>query len=352
VSERPKRTRRYVLADRPATPAGPLPEGALRYEEDVPVPPLETGQVLVQVEWISMDPSTRRWMNDAGHLASSPARVPVRALGAGTVSASEHPDFAVGERVSGWLGWQEDAVVPGSALRRVPPGVPLAASLNVLGMAGQTAWLGLHDIGQPQPGETVVVTAAAGSVGSIAVQLAAAAGARVIGIAGTPAKCEWVREIGAGDCVNYREEDVSAAIGRLCPSGADVIFDNVGGAMLDALLPHLAINARVVLCGAISRYDGGRGPEPLYNWFHLLLSRVRMQGFMRMDHEDRFDEIEADLLPRLRNGELRSREHVVEGLAAAPAALGMLFDGTNTGKLLVHVSHDLRGTANASATHP
>jgi hypothetical protein len=334
MPESPKRTRRYVLAERPVTPAGPLQEGILRYEEDVPVPSLETGQVLVTVQWISLDPATRRWMNGA------PAPVTVGALGAGTVSASEHPDFAAGERVCGWLGWQEDAVVDGSTLRRVPEGVPLAASLNVLGIAGQTAWLGLRNIGQPQPGETVIVTSAAGSVGAVAVQLAVAAGARVIGVAGTRAKCDWVREIGADDCVNYREEDVSAACSRLCPAGIDVVFDNVGGPALDALLPHLARKARVVLCGAISRYEGGRGPGPLHNWFHLLANRVRMEGFMRIDHEDRFDEIEADLLPRLRRGELRSREHVVEGLAAAPAGLGMLFDGTNMGKPLVRVRHD------------
>lgn len=340
MSETSERTRRYVLAERPATPTGSLLEGVLRYEEDVPVPRLEAGQVLVKVEWMSLDPATRSWMNDTpGSLPPSPLGETMRALGAGTVSASEHPDFPVGERVCGLLGWQEDAVVDGSMLRRVPEGVPLNASLNVLGIAGQTAWLGLHDIGQPQNGETVVVTAAAGSVGSIAVQLAVAAGARVIGVAGTPAKCEWVRELGADECVDYREDDVSAACSRLCPDGIDVIFDNVGGEMLDALLPHLAVNARVVLCGAISRHDRGRGPDPLHNWFHLLFNRVRMEGFIYLDHEARFDEIEADLLPRLRNGELRSREHVVEGLTAAPAALHTLFDGTNTGKLLVRVGH-------------
>ncbi|GAA1277496.1 NADP-dependent oxidoreductase [Planotetraspora silvatica] len=340
MSETPRRTRRYVLAERPATLTGPLQEGVLRYEEDVAVPRLEAGQVLVKVEWMSLDPATRGWMNDTpNYLPPSPLGEAMRALGAGTVSASEHPDFAVGERVSGLLGWQEHAVVNGSILRRVPEGVPLHASLNVLGIAGQTAWLGLHDIGQPRKGETVVVTAAAGGVGSVAVQLAVAAGARVIGVAGTPAKCEWVRELGADECVNYREDDVSAACSRLCPDGIDVIFDNVGGTTLDALLPFVAVNARVVLCGAISRYDGGRGPAPLHNWFHLLPNRVRMEGFIYMDHEARFDEIEADLLPRLRNGELRSREHVVEGLTAAPAALHTLFDGTNTGKLLVRVGH-------------
>jgi NADPH-dependent curcumin reductase CurA len=340
MPEAPKRTRRYVLAERPAAPTGPLREGVLRYEKDVPVPRLEAGQVLVKVAWMSLDPATRSWMNNTpGSLPPSPLGETMRALGAGTVTASEHPDFTVGDRVCGLLGWQEDAVVDGSVLRRVPEGVPLNASLNVLGIAGQTAWLGLHDIGRPRKGETVVVTAAAGSVGSVAVQLAIAAGARVIGVAGTPAKCAWVRELGADECVDYREDDVSAAFARLCPDGIDVIFDNVGGEMLDALLPYVAVNARVVLCGAISRHDGSRGPAPLHNWFHLLFNRVRMEGFIYMDHEARFDEIEADLLPRLRDGALRSREHVVEGLTAAPAALHTLFDGTNTGKLLVRVGH-------------
>ncbi|SDI61335.1 NADP-dependent oxidoreductase [Nonomuraea jiangxiensis] len=335
-----QRTRRYVLAQRPATSTGPLEEGVLRYEEDVPVPSPQAGQVLVKVEWMSLDPATRSWMNGTpGSLPPSPLGETMRALGAGTVSASEHPDYAAGDRVCGLLGWQEDAVVHGATLRRVPEGVPLNASLNVLGIAGQTAWLGLHDIGRPREGDTVVVTAAAGSVGSIAVQLAVAAGARVIGVAGTPAKCAWVREIGADECVDYRQENVSAACSWLCPDGIDVVFDNVGGAMLDALLPHVAPNARVVLCGAISRYEGGHGPAPLHNWFHLLFKRVRMEGFIYLDHQARFDEIEADLLPRLRNGELRSREHVVEGLTAAPEALGMLFDGTNTGKLLVRIGH-------------
>ncbi|MDX2702769.1 NADP-dependent oxidoreductase [Streptomyces sp. PA03-6a] len=239
-------------------------------------------------------------MNDIPtSLPPSPLGEVMRALGAGTVTGTQHPGFAVGDRVCGLLGWQEDALVDGAVLRRVPGGVPLHASLNTLGIAGQTAWPGLHDIGRPKKGETVVVTAAAGAVGSIAVQLAVAVGARVIGVAGTPDKCAWVREIGAEECIDYREQDVSAACSRLCPDGVDVVFDNVGGATLDALLPHLAVDARVVLCGAISRYDGGRGPGPLHNWFHLLPKRARMEAFIYMDHQARFDEIEADLLPRV-----------------------------------------------------
>ncbi len=335
-------TRRYVLAGRPATTTGPIGDGVLRYQDDAPVPPVEDGQVLVKVEWLSLDVATRGWMNDVrNYLPPSPLGEAMRALGSGVVTESRHSDFAVGDRVSGLLGWQEDAVVDGSTLRQVPDGVPLQAALHVLGISGQTAWLGLRDIGQPKPGETVVVTAAAGAVGSIAVQLAVAAGAQVIGVAGTPQKCAFVRELGAVDCVNYREQNVEAAIARLAPDRVDVVFDNVGGAILDALLPQLAVNARVVLCGAVSRYDrDGRGTVPLYNWFHLLPNRVRMEGFIYLDHKDRFDEVEADLLPRVRRGELRCQEHIIDGLKAAPDGIQVLLNGSNNGKVLVNLSSD------------
>ncbi|WP_326565173.1 NADP-dependent oxidoreductase [Amycolatopsis rhabdoformis] len=328
-------TRRYVLAARPATTTGPLEDGVLRYEDHAPVPAVQDGQVLVRVAWLSLDVATRGWMNDVrNYLPPAPLGEAMRALGAGVVTQSRHPDFAAGDRVSGLLGWQEHAVVDGSTLRKVPEGVPLQAALHVLGISGQTAWLGLHDIGRPAPGETVVVTAAAGAVGSLAVQLAVAAGARVIGVAGTPEKCALVRELGAVDCVDYREQDVATAIAELAPDRVDVVFDNVGGAMLDALLPHLAVKARVVLCGAVSRYREG-GPAPLRNWFHLLPNRVRMEGFIYLDHADRFDEVEADLLPRVRAGELRCQEHVLDGLKAAPDGIRLLLTGTNHGKALV-----------------
>ncbi|GAA3049656.1 NADP-dependent oxidoreductase [Pseudonocardia yunnanensis] len=335
------RTRRYVLAARPATTTGPIEDGVLRYEDDAPVPPIEDGQVLVKVEWLSLDVATRGWMNDVrNYLPPSPLGGAMRALGSGIVTGSRHKDFAVGDRVSGLVGWQEDAVVHGSTLSKVPDGVPLQAALHVLGISGQTAWLGLHDIGQPEPDETVVVTAAAGAVGSIAVQLAVAAGARVVGVAGTPQKCAFVRELGAVGCVNYREQDVAAAIAELAPDRVDVLFDNVGGAILDALLPHMAVNARVVLCGAVSRYDKSRGPVPLYNWFHLLPNRVRMEGFIYMDHKDRFAEIEADLLPRVRRGELRCQEHILDGLKAAPEGIQVLLSGSNNGKVLIRLGSD------------
>ncbi|WP_405845140.1 NADP-dependent oxidoreductase [Streptomyces sp. NBC_01518] len=328
-------TRRYVLAARPATTTEPLEEGVLRYEDHAPVPALRDGQVSVKVKWLSLDVATRGWMNDVrNYLPPAPLGEAMRALGAGVVTESRYPGLVAGDRVSGLVGWQEDAVVEGSTLRKVPDGVPLQAALHVLGISGQTAWLGLHDIGKPQPGETVVVTAAAGAVGSLAVQLAVAAGARVVGVAGTPQKCDLVRSLGAVGCVNYRSQDVEAAIAELVSDRVDVVFDNVGGAILDALLPHLAVNARVVLCGAVSRYDKG-GPVPLRNWLHLLPNRVRMEGFIYLDHADRFDEIEADLLPRVRAGELRCQEHVIDGLKAAPEGIQILLSGSNNGKVLV-----------------
>jgi hypothetical protein len=332
------RTKRYVLAARPSTLTGPIDDGVLRYEDDAEVPELRDNQVLVRVEWLSMDTSIRGDMNDTrSYRPPAPLGEAMRGRGAGTVEASRHPGFAAGDRVHGMLGWQELAVTDGNALRHVSDGVPLTASLNALGIAGQTAWIGMNDIGRPQPGQTVVVTAAAGGVGYMAVQIAVAAGARVIGIAGSAEKCAWVRELGAEDCIDYKTADVAEAVARLCPDGIDVIFDNVGGAMLDALLPRVALNARIVLCGAISRYEDGRGPEPLRNWFHLLPNRVRMQGYIYADHEHRFAEIEADLLPMIRNGQIQVREQVVDGLPAAPRALRMLFDGANIGKLLVRV---------------
>ncbi|MFI5610313.1 NADP-dependent oxidoreductase [Amycolatopsis sp. NPDC051903] len=340
MSTNPTHTRRYVLAARPATTTGPLEDGVLRFEDDAPVAALHDGQVLVKVGWLSLDVATRGWMNDVrNYLPPAPLGEAMRALGAGVVTDSQHPGFTAGDRVSGLLGWQEDAVVDGSALRKIPDGVPPQAALHVLGISGQTAWFGLHDIGRPHAGETVVVTAAAGAVGSIAVQLAVAAGARVIGVAGTAGKCAQVRELGAADCVNYREQDVEATIAELAPDRVDVVFDNVGGAILDALLPQLAVNARVVLCGAVSRYAGS-GPVPLRNWFHLLPNRVRMEGFIYLDHQDRFDVAEADLLPRVRRGELRCQEHVIDGLKAAPDGIRLLLTGTNNGKVLVKLDQD------------
>ncbi|WP_233839222.1 NADP-dependent oxidoreductase [Paraburkholderia sp. ZP32-5] len=332
------RNHRFILARRPDSPTGPLADDVLRYEAaDMPVP--AEGQFVVRNYWMSLDPGTRGWMNGTrNYIAPTEVGDVMRALCAGEVVSSKHASFPVGSFVEGLLGGQEYALSDGNGIRIIPATIPLAASLNVFGINGLTAWFGIHDIGQPQPDETAVVTAAAGGVGSVAVQLLKAAGCKVIGLAGDAEKCEWVRSLGAEDCINYKTDDVPAALARLCPDRIDIIFDNVGGSMLDSMLPFLNVSSRIILCGAISRYRGEQ--ESLKNWLQLLINRTRMEGFIYLDHADRFHEAEADLLPRLERGELLYREHVIDGLEHAPAALNMLFDGMNRGKLLVKIASD------------
>ena len=332
----PVTTRRYILAARPDSLTSPIGENVLRYEESAPVTPPEPGEVLVRVRRLSVDAATRGWMNGTpSFLGPAVLGEAIPAIGAGTVAVSRHPGFTEGDRVVGMLGWQEDAVVAGDSLRKVPCGVPIGTSLHVLGIAGQAAFIGVRYIGCPWPGDTVVVTAAAGAVGSAAVQLAVLGGARVIGVAGGPYKCGWVRSLGAVECIDYKSEDVEQAVSRLCSGRLDVIFDNVGGPILDALLPSVAVNAHIVLCGAISHYT--QDPAPLHNWLYLLLNRVNVQGFLYSDYADRSSEIEAALLMLYQQGELRYHETIAQGLTAAPKALELLINGGNVGKLVVDV---------------
>jgi NADPH-dependent curcumin reductase CurA len=338
MDEIPVATRRYVLAARPDTLTGPIGDNVLRYEESAPLTLPKPGEVVVRVQRISVDPATRGWMNDTPScITPAPLGEVIRAIGAGTVILSRHPDFTEGDRVVGMLGWQDSAVVAGNTLRKVPYGVPINTSLHVLGIPGQTAFIGMHYIASAWPGDTVVVTAAAGAVGSAAVQLAVLRGARVIGVAGGAYKCDWVRALGADECIDHKKEDVEEAASRLCPDGIHIIFDNVGGPMLDVLLPRLAVNARVVLCGAISCYEDTRGSAPLHNWKYLLLNRAEARGFSYTDYADRFSEIEAALLVLYQAGALKYLETVGQGLTSAPEALKLLFTGGNVGKLLVSI---------------
>jgi NADPH-dependent curcumin reductase CurA len=338
MDEIPVATRRYVLASRPDTPTGPIGDNVLRYEESAPLTLPKPGEVVVRVQRISVDPATRGWMNDTPScITPAPLGEVIRAIGAGTVILSRHPDFTEGDRVVGMLGWQDSAVVAGDTLRKVPYGVPINTSLHVLGIPGQTAFIGMHYIASAWPGDTVVVTAAAGAVGSAAVQLAVLRGARVIGVAGGAYECDWVRALGADECIDHKNEDVEEAASRLCPDGIHIIFDNVGGPMLDVLLPRLAVNACVVLCGAISCYEDTRGSAPLHNWKYLLLNRAEARGFSYADYADRFSEIEAALLELYHAGALKYLEIVGNGLTAAPQALKLLFTAGNVGKLLVSI---------------
>jgi NADPH-dependent curcumin reductase CurA len=204
-----------------------------------------------------------------------------------------------------------------------------------------TAYFGLLDVGQAKEGETVVVSGAAGSVGSLTGQIAKIIGCRVVGIAGTDEKCAWVtNDLGFDACINYKTEDVSARMGELCPKGIDVYFDNVGGSILDAALRHVALNARVPLCGAISMYNSIEQPEPIHSYANLIAMRGRIEGFLVFDYFDRYAEAAGKLLEWVADGRLQAREQIVDGLENAPRALNMLFTGENTGKLLVRVADE------------
>lgn len=305
-----------------------------------PVPEPQAGQVLVEVHYLSLDPAMRGWMNEGKSYVKPVGLGEVmRALGVGRVIASADPRFTVGDYVSGTLGVQKYAVCDASDLTKVDPNLaPLPAHLHVLGMTGLTAYFGLLDVGRPQPGETVLVSAAAGAVGSLVGQIAKLKGCRVVGIAGGAQKCAYVRdELGFDAVIDYRHEDVARAIKTHCPKGVDIYFDNVGGEILDAALASLALRGRVVLCGAIAVYNATEKPAGPSNYLSLLINRGRMEGFIVFDYRERYPEAIAELATWLRQGKLKHREHIVSGIETFPERLLMLFRGENLGKLVLQV---------------
>ncbi|MBC3194790.1 NADP-dependent oxidoreductase [Pseudonocardia sp. C8] len=330
--------RQVRLAARPTGTPGPDV-----WEHTIePVPEPGAGRLVVEVSHISLDPAMRGWMN-AGRSYVPPVEVGavMRALGVGTVLASRHPDFEAGDVVTGMLGVQTHAESDGSGLQKVRPSeaAPPERHLSVLGMTGMTAYFGLFDVGALQEGDTVVVSAAAGAVGSIVGQLAKTRGARVIGIAGGPEKCAWiVDELGFDAAIDHRSQDVRTELRTHAPDGVDVYFDNVGGDILDAVLTRLARGARVVICGAISQYNETTAPQGPANYLSLLVNRARMQGFVVFDYADRYGEAAAELADLLAQGRIHSREDVVDGTVDDfPEALLRLFRGENTGKLVLRL---------------
>ncbi|GAB3476891.1 NADP-dependent oxidoreductase [Amycolatopsis cihanbeyliensis] len=299
------------------------------------------GQFLVEVSHLSLDPAMRGWMNE-GKSYIRPVRIGevMRAGAIGKVIASRHQDFAVGEHVSGMFGVQEYALSDGRGVQRVDTGsAPPESYLGALGMTGMTAYFGLFDIGRPEPGQTVVVSGAAGAVGSVVGQLAKLKDCRVIGIAGGAEKCRLlVDELGFDAAIDYKSDDVKQELRTHAPDGVDVYFDNVGGDILDTVLSRLALGARVVLCGAISQYnntDEVKGPA---NYLSLLVNRASMTGMVVFDYADRYGEAAAELAGWLAEGRLHAREHVVEGgIDAFPETLLDLFSGANVGKLVLKI---------------
>jgi NADPH-dependent curcumin reductase CurA len=283
----------------------------------------------------------RGWLNDArSYVPPVGIGEVMRAAGVGRVVASRHPNFAVGDPVAGLLGVQEYTVSNGQGVVKVDPGrAPLPVYLGTLGIPGFTAYFGLLDVGKLQPSDTVVVSAAAGAVGTVVGQIAKLKGCRAVGIAGGPQKCAFiVDELGFDAAIDYKSEDVHAALRRTCPDRINVYFDNVGGDILDAALTRLARGARVVLCGAVSQYNNTGPMKGPSNYMALLVDRACMTGFLVFDFADRYGEAAREMAGWFATGKLKSHEDVVKGLETFPDALNKLFRGENMGKLVLEVA--------------
>lgn len=327
----------FRLATRPVG----LPKRSDWTFAEEPVAPAGDGQLLVKVLYISLDPAMRGWMNE-GKSYVPPVGIGevMRALAIGRVVESGHAGFAVGDHVSGVFGMQEYALSDGKGVTKVDPAfAPLPVFLGALGMPGLTAYFGLLDVGRAKEGDTVVVSGAAGAVGSVVGQIAKIKGCRVVGIAGGAEKCRYVvEELGFDAAIDYKGEKVKAALGQHCPNGVDVYFDNVGGEILDDVLARLARGARIVICGAISQYNNTtpvRGPA---NYMSLLVNRASMTGMVVFDFAARYGEAVREMAGWWKAGRLKSREDVVKGLETFPDTLLKLFSGENAGKLVLQVA--------------
>ncbi|MBO4968947.1 zinc-binding dehydrogenase [Pseudomonas sp. FSL R10-0056] len=328
--------RQFLLAKRPV---GAATRDTFTFQQ-VPVVQPKDGQILVKNEYLSLDPAMRGWMNEGKSYIPPVALGDVmRALGVGKVIASAHPGFAVGDYVNGALGMQDYFTGEPRGFYKVDPKlVPLPVYLSALGMTGMTAYFALLDVGAPKTGDTVVISGAAGAVGSIAGQIAKLKGCRVVGIAGGQEKCKrLVEEFGFDGVIDYKNEDMLAGLKRECPKGVDVFFDNVGGDILDAVLSRLNFKARVIICGAISQYNNKEAVKGPANYLSLLVNRARMEGFVVMDYADRYAAAGQEMAGWLLKGQLKSKEHIVEGLESFPESLAKLFSGENHGKLVLKV---------------
>jgi NADPH-dependent curcumin reductase CurA len=341
MAEAAKVNRRILLRQRPSGDFDP--KILERVVEPVPVP--GPGQALVRNRYLSLDPTNRIWMGEGeSYLPPVPLNSVMRGGGVGEVVASNSSKFKVGQKVGGMLGWQDYALVSETddIAPQVIPGwlpVPLTATLGVVGVTGMTAYFGLLDIGKPRRGETVVISAAAGAVGSIAGQIAKIAGARAVGIAGSKEKCDWlVRELGFDVAINRRDGDWREQLKAACPNGVDVNFENVGGEIMEAVLELMNNHGRVVLCGMISQYGkDNRTESGPRNFVNVLTRRIKVQGFIILDYIPRFALAQLRMIWWMKRGRIKDRSTMVHGLDNAPQALTQLFRGDNTGKLIVEI---------------
>jgi NADPH-dependent curcumin reductase CurA len=326
------KTHRIVLASRPT---GPVTPDNFRLEA-IELPPLADGQLLVRNHWLSLDPYMRGRMNE-GRSYAAPQPLGETMVGGtvGEVVESRHPKFKPGDKVVGYFGWQEAAVSDGAGLMKVDTThVPLSAYLGAVGMPGVTGWYGLNKIIEPKAGETIAVSAASGAVGGVVGQLAKIAGCRAVGIAGGADKCKYVvEELGFDACIDYKSQDVAKALKDAAPKGIDGYFENVGGAMMDAVLPRMNAFGRIALCGLIAGYNGA--PIPIANPTWFLVSRLKLQGFIVTEHMELWPQALKELGTAVATGKIKYRETVAEGLASAPQAFIGLLAGRNFGKQLV-----------------
>lgn len=329
--------RQWRLARRPV---GEIQDGDLEFVT-TPTPPLEEGQVLVRNVYLSLDPTNRIWMSDQEQYMP-PVQIGevMRGGTAGVVEESRDPNLPVGTAVVPWLGgWQDYVVAAGSACTPIPPGFPLSAILSSMGLTGVTGYFGLLEIGKPKAGETLVVSAAAGAVGSIVGQIGKIKGCRVIGIAGSAEKCRWITEdLGFDAAINYKTEDVGEALDRHCPQGIDINFENVGGPIMDAVMQRMNNFGRMPLCGMISTYNA-EGPVPGPPSFPMvLMRRLTVQGFIVSDYIARWGEAVAQIGAWVSEGKIKYKVDIQPGLEHAPKTVKRLFSGDHDGKLLVQVS--------------
>ncbi len=333
--------RQWIFTERPQ---GFVDSNTFSYREvPLPTPDLEAGEVLVKTLYLSFDPAMRGWMDDKpSYLPPVELGTPMRASGIGQVVASEREDLPVGTLVMGFLNWQDYAVFDSNSagsLNALPAGTPPDMALSAFGGTSMTAYFGLLDVGQPKAGNTVLVSGAAGATGSVVCQLAKLKGCRVIGIAGGPEKCDWLKtECGVDEVIDYRNEDLNERLAAIAPMSIDLFFDNVGGDMLEAAIEQMADHGRIVLCGAIAGYNASEPPPGPRNMMNLIARRIRMQGFIMLDYLHRIEEFQAEFGTWVLEGKIKTREDIQEGFENIPATLNRLFEGRNQGKQLLKLA--------------
>jgi len=333
------KNRQWLVATRPD---GIIKESDFRWHE-TPVAPLKDGQLLVRNRAFSFDPTQRGWMSMDTYIPAIPIGHPMLAIAVGEVVESKRPGFAKGDLVQGLFGWEDYTVTDGQGLfgtQKLPSGTDPLLALSLFGVTGLTAYFGTLTVGEVKQGDTFVVSGAAGATGSVAGMIAKLMGCRVIGIAGGPEKCAWLtQQAGFDEAIDYKHDHVGDALKRLCPKGLNVYFDNVGGAILDHALAHLADGARIVLCGAIAQYNqAGMVGEGVKNHLNLILHRSRMEGFLVFQFAQRYPEAIADLMQWYGEGKIKNQLDLAEGLEQAPKTIIRLFTGANFGKQLLKLA--------------